>query len=69
MSTPMEIHDYRHKKEHEENEAREKNRRVGKKFVIIDGKRAHLATMGPQWEIMVWLRVTICEGAQHTQKT
>jgi hypothetical protein len=65
----MEIHDYRHKKEHEENEAREKNRRVGKKYVIIDGKRAHLATMGPQWDIMVWLSVTICEGAQHNQKT
>lgn len=69
ISTPMEIHDYRHKKEHEENEAREKNRRVGKKYVIIDGKRAHLATLGPQWDIMVWLSVTICEGAQHTQKT
>jgi hypothetical protein len=65
----MEIHDYRHKKEHEENEAHEKNRRVGKQYVIIDGKRDHLATMGPQWDIMVWLSVTICEGAQHTQKT
>jgi hypothetical protein len=42
----MEIHDYRHKKEHEENEARKKNRRFGKKYVIIDGKRAHLATLG-----------------------
>jgi hypothetical protein len=69
MRTPMEIHDYRHKEEHEANNTCQKNRRVGWKYMIIDGKQAHLAKLGPQWDTMVWLSVTICEGEQHTQKT
>jgi hypothetical protein len=69
INTPMEIHYYQDKKEHKKNEAHQKNRHVGKKYAIIDGKQAHLATLGPQWDTMVWLSVTICEGAQHTQKT
>ena len=65
INTRMESHDYQNKEEHVANTAHQNNRRVGRKYAIIDGK---MGSFGHTWSAVAQNGLVECEKPTNQQR-
>jgi hypothetical protein len=65
INTCMESHDYQNKEEHVANTAHQNNRRVGRKYAIIDGKTG---SFGHTWSAVEHNGLVECEKPTNQQR-